>query len=815
MFTSSGIQEALHPLRHTADRVTRQMQAFAEKLDRFKQQDRTQDSSYQAAYSLIKSYQQHASDTIKDASRQNTIQKARMGWNTNRVSEQPDAKTQEDLRRLQLEVDTWDLFLNLIAADDPKAVECVNDTRKSAFQNLHRYSTDKEIWDQFLMADNYAAECAMVMKWLEVKAKSSSQHLDTMIANLEAQADRGSGLWAHGWLYTKESIKGQKRLRAWPQPLEPGDPGLLASMLDSDNKEPLITQLDPDAIIRQKHGLQKQDQFYEQATWLTCWKMIRQGETWGKIQEWSQERLESWRAVSLCGSKVENQSSGVKKQADDSMTRMMNCRSQDTWRAACSALARNPNTGDYEKAVYALLSGETEPAYRVCQSWDDHLYVFYNNILLSRYREFCSQFARKLSHSPLAIVPFTPEPMDYSAIQRFLESLRAHEVIGMEARNPYVTIQSAILGRNFDSFFLSTARAASESNKASPFLSLIPDVGGTGVDSSALIAVRDKDALRIITHLYIITQSLSYTRSDSHFSETTALNVIAYVENLRQAGLTDWIPLYVSFMPTRLVPDVIVQVLIDTVEPPDKSRMAKLLKKHHIDIFAVQEALSDYIAKKTPKGETRSITLDHIVRRDQAKGVVVLLPVSKKFADKEVDAKMEQLIRCAEWLAYLEADWGVFCNALEYLYKKFLVSLCDIADYTMQSNCVTVNGMLLEARELSFRLPLSEVSQKLLKYDIRASSYHEDLSLLDENSVLRSPTKSPSKTSRFRRPQTEDERQQSYDKALVLLDLEFVIWAYIALDNFAETWEAFELYVSVYPCLFFCLIANNLLFSNN
>lgn len=671
MFTSSGIQEALHPLRHTADRVTRQMQAFAEKLDRFKQQDRTQDSSYLAAYNLIKSYQQHASDAIKDASRQNTLQKARMGWNMNRVAEQPDSKTQEDLRRLQLEVDTWDLVLNLITTDDPDRVKNLKKAQKTGFQSLHRYSTDKEIWDQFLSADNYASECSMVMKWLEVRAKSSSQHLDTMIADLEAQADRGSGLWAHGWLYTKESIKGQKRLRAWPQPLEPGDPGLLVSLLDSDNKEPLITQLDPDAVIRQKHGLQKQDQFYEQATWLTCWKMIRQGETWSKIQEWSQERLESWRAVSLCGSKVESQSSGGKKQAEDSMTRMMNWRSQDTWRAACSALARNPNTGEYEKAVYALLSGETEPAYSVCRSWDDHLYVFYNNILLSRYREFCSQFSRKLSHSPLASVPFVPEPMDYSAIQRFLESLRSHEVIGMEARNPYVTIQSAILGRNFDSFFLSMARAASGSNKNSPYSSLIPDLGATGVDSSALIAVRDKDALRIITHLYIITQRLSYTRSDSHFSETTAFIVIAYVENLRQAGLTDWIPLYVSFMPTRLIPNVIVQVLVDIVEPRDKSRMAKLLEKHSIDIVAVVEALAEYVLYTAPKAENRTITMDHKVKRDQAKGVVVLLPVSRRFTGNEISAKMENLIRCVEWLADLQAEWTIVCTSLEILYKRF------------------------------------------------------------------------------------------------------------------------------------------------
>lgn len=670
MFTSSGIQEALHPLRRTADRVTRQMQAFAEKLDRFKQQDRTQ-GSYQAAYSLIKSYQLHASDAIKDATRQSTLRKAKSGWNTEREAEQPDAKTEEDLRRLQLEVDTWDLFLNVIAVDDPSAVAHAKETQKSVFQNLHRYSTDREIWDQFLDADNYATECVMVMKWLEAKAKMSSQHLDSIIANLEAQADRGSGLWAHGWLYTKESIKGQKRLRAWPQPLEPGDPGLLASLLSSENKEPLITQLDPDAIIRQKQGLQKQDQFYEQATWLTCWKMLRQGETWTKIQEWSQERLESWRAVSLCGSSIEKQSSNAKTPIDDSMTRMMNCRSQDTWRAACSALARNPNTGDYEKAVYALLSGETEPAYRVCKSWDDHLYVFYNHILLARYQNFCAQFSRKLSHSPLANVPYTPEPMDYGAIQRFLESLKAHEVVGREARNPYHTIQAAILGKNFDAFFQSMANAASESNKTSAYLSIVPDVEVTGVDSSAIIAVRDKDALRIISHLYIITQSLSYTRSDLQFSERAALNLIAYAENLREAELTEWIPLYVSFMPSTLAPSIVVQVLIDVVEPREKNRMTKLLEKHDIDITAVQDCLCDYVIKHTPKPERTTVTLEHKTVRDRVKKDVVLMPVSKRFAGRKLSLESDRLIHCLEWYAHLEGNWAVVCRLLGYLYKRF------------------------------------------------------------------------------------------------------------------------------------------------
>lgn len=652
------------------------MEAFAEKLDRFKQQEyRPGDmGSFQAAYSLVKGYQRLSQDAIQEISRQNTLRRAKMGWNSSRengTDGQSAPKTEEELKRLQLEVDTWEILLNLLAIDDPSSRAHARQSQESAFQNLHRYSSDREIWEQFLDADHYAMECVIVMKWLEHTARASSQEIDSLIAELEAQAERGQGLWAHGWLYTKETIKGQKRLRSWPQPLEPDDPGITLSLLSSEKQEPLITQLDPDAVVRQKQGLQKQDQFYERATWLTCWKMLRQGESWTKIREWSQERLESWRAVSLCGSSVDERSSGGKTPVDDSMTRMMNCRSQDTWRAACSALARDPNTEDFEKAVYALLCGELEPAYKVCQSWDDYLYVFYNHILLSRYRQFCTQFSRKLNHSPTANVPFVPEPPNYSEVHNFLQTVKSNERIGVEARNPYRTIQAAILTKNYDLFFLSIANAASQAGKASGKPHLIPDVKATNVEDSALIAAQDRDALRIIAHLYIVARSLGYTRSDSHFSETAALNVVAYVEILHQAELLDFIPLYASLLPAQLSQNALARILIDVVDPRERKKQAKLIEKHKIDLKAVLERQwnwvhSDLIKKKNPDSTIRLSRTVRCVRNDPK-----ILPVSKKFVGASVSPEDERTIRCLEWHKFLDGQWAVICELGTYLYKQF------------------------------------------------------------------------------------------------------------------------------------------------
>lgn len=680
LFTSAGAQEALHPLRRTADRVTRQIEAFAEKLDRFKQKEYHPDDarSFQAAYQLVQSYQTLAKEAIQDISRQQTLKRARSGWSASRSSSLDpsdtagDDKTEEEMKRLQLEADTWRLLSNLLSIDNPAARTKSKKAQETCFQTLHRYSSDREIWEQFLDADHYAMECIIAMKWLEQTAQASSQDVDTLIAELETQAERGQGLWAHGWLYTKETIKGQKRLRAWPQPLEPKDPGITLSLLTSEKQEPLITQLDPDAIVRQKLGLQKQDQFHERATWLTCWKMLRHGESWTTIREWAHQRLEHWRAVSLCGSSVDPSSGTGRTPLDDGTTRMMNFQSQDSWRAACSALARDANTEEFERAVYALLCGELEPAYKVCQSWDDYLYVYLNAVVLSRYQGFCKQFQRKLSLSSTSPVVYVPEPAGYADVHKFLQYAKNAERVGVEARNPYRTIQGAILSKSYDTFFHSLAKSVSKANKTGPEpCTYIPDLSLGEVDDSMLIAAQDKDALRMATHLYVVASTLGYVRSDSQFVETASVNTIGYIANLEDAGLFDIIPLYASLLPADTATVVLGQILIEIVSPRERKKQVRLIQKQNINIEAVLESQWQWVSANASaikhsipaKGYPKVV-----IRKD---GIRELAPIKKDFIGTFVSPEDEQLIRSFEWLRYIDGQWAKICHLGELLYRQF------------------------------------------------------------------------------------------------------------------------------------------------
>lgn len=615
---------------------------------------------------------------MNELSKQRTMKRAKLGWNSSQNTKRaaPDpatTKIEYELARLELEADTWALLLDLIGIDDPHSRLAAVEAAKNAFQKLHRYSSDREVWDQFIHADHYAMECLVVMKWLEDTADVGLRDVGNTIAELEEKAERGQGLWTHGWLYTKEAIKGQKRLRAWPRPLEPNDPGIAVSLLNNESQKPLVTQLDPDAITRQKQTLLNQDQCYERATWAACWNMLRRGESWTAIREWAQERLENWRAVSLCGSSVDpNHCGETTTPADDSTARMANFRQQNSWRSACSALSRNPDVDDFQRAVYALLCGEAEPAYGACRSWDDYLYVYLNSVVLSRYQGFCKQLQRKITYSPAAPVAFVPETAMHMDLFRYLQHLKFNDYVAVEARNPYRMMQTAIITKSYDKYFYllanSVSRVAAGKSDGS---SIVPDLPPSPIDEDMLIAAGDEDALRISAHVYVIVRSMGYVRADTQSIETTSVNVIGHIATLEEAGLCELIPLYASLLPAELAQPVLGKVLIAIVDPRERRQQVRLMEKHGIDIEAVLEKQWVWVWNKVSAIEHPRTLTRYPKTILLSNGERELATVRKDYIGTDVSDDDEQIIRSLEWLRYIDGQWGKICHLGALTYRRF------------------------------------------------------------------------------------------------------------------------------------------------
>lgn len=681
--SSIDVQQAMRPLRRTADRVSMQIETFAMNLDRFRRQARgpSDPQTYSEACDLVRRYHKVAQDSVAQLSKARAPRKSKQSTlsssrGTAKDDQGRDAGHDEELRRRELEAETWDLLLQFLSTGDPESRQRSKQAQGTVLQSLHRYSSDREVWEGFLEADIFAEECVAVLRWLEKSARRSTRGVDARISQHETDAERGQGLWAHGWLYTKEAIKGAKRLRSWPQPLEPNDPGITASLVGTDSKQPLITQLDPDAVTRQQLGLQKQDVQFEQATWLTCWKMLRLGQNWSQIREWSQERLESWRAVSVCGSSEEDTTSSAgHSAADGPLVRMMNFRSQASWRLACSNLANNPKAGRYERAVYALLAGETEPAFAACQGWTDFLYVLYNHIIISRYSDFCKRLHRKLSYAPGSKATVTIDSPCYDTVYNFLENLKKSEQVAVESRNPFRYIQAAILSRSYDNLFVKMSHAAAKvaiENQSE----LIPPTPLDQVDEAYLTAGRDEMAVRITTHLFVIAKTLGYTRSDTNYLFVVGTNVVRYIELLDLAGLQELIPLYASFLPKKAAYLVLGKVLKDVVKPETRTRQVQLMKGLGIDLAAVlQSQWQFYLTQANAKEDfTRTIRLKRSIVK-QADGPGKINSIKRDLVGRHVRDIDEPLIRCLHWHRFLEGHWATTCSRALYLYKRFIGKL--------------------------------------------------------------------------------------------------------------------------------------------
>ena len=679
LFTSAGAQEALNPLRRTANRVTRQIEAFASKLDRFRQKDpHPQDfGSCQAAYKLIRDYQILAHDAIDELSKQQTLKRAKLGW-SNQTSKAGGSmhrsKEDDEIVRLQMESETWDLFLSLLSVDDPPTLDNSALAAQHAFQILNRYSSDRQIWEQFLESDHYAMQCAVIMKWLERTSDLASDGVDRLVTELQSQAGRGHGLWTAGWLDTKEKIKAQKRLRSWPRPLEPNDPGITSSLFHSDSRIPLVTQLDPDAVTRQKQILEEPDQLYERATWANCWKMLRRGDSWTQIREWAQERMDGWRALSMCGSSVDPAACGeVRGVPDDSTARMMNFRLQNSWRTACSAVARNPNANDFQHAVFALLCGEEQPAHDVCRSWDDYVYVHLNSVVISRYQGFCKQFQWNLAHSPAAPGPFEPEPMRHNELLGFLLGLRTNHKIASEARNPYRSIQMAIMCKSYDRLFTSLADSLFhivQGDSRARFVSA-PNLPPHLPCDDLSITARDDDAVRIAAHLYVVAGCLGYVSADPQSVDIASRTIIGYIGYLEAQGLFYLAPSYASLLPEELGADALGKVLTNVVDPGERRQQVKLMEKYGVNPDLVLDCQWKYVL-----GEVSRDRQPRTIRNTQkivtlSNGTRELATVRKDYIGDEMTASDDMLIRSVEWLRYIDGQWGKICTLCSLLYRSF------------------------------------------------------------------------------------------------------------------------------------------------
>ena len=702
MLTVGDVHRALHPLQSTADRVGKQVEQFAETLDRLNtKRQRKSQKDCRHVLPLVETYRKIASDTVEHLKgihapeRQQQLSKKwkRKLRKSNGTStpasphvEQRglgDKTTVEDLRRWEQEQHTWELLGLMLEVEYPILQSEVEEPgigrkskRPSRSKEVQRYSSETEVWNRFLAHDDLAWERHTVVEWLKKCADDSGQDIEVVVQDLESGADRGSGLWAHSWLYTKEAIKGQKRLRSWPQALDPDAPGIDTSLMNSDRTKALVTQLDPDAVTRQRRKLEKQDHYFERATWLACWEMVRRGKDWDYIREWCQERVEGWRATAIRGDPRNSQS----KEDEHGHDAVHGWRSRALWRKTCALAAKKGGIEPYENAVYGVLSGYLPSVLKVSRSWDDHLFAHYNSYLLSQFDRYVkSQFADRL---PIALVQrygsykfsVTEGHRTHSGNQ-IVQKLKTLETTKKEARQPFKMLQSSLIAKTFDDFVfkhgVKLCQAANNPEKSK----ILPAMKAALLERTitALITMKDYDLLRVTTHILLIFQDLGLDIGEGNHRIATESIIVAYVDYLSKAGKQQLLPLYASFLSHDRSIACLGRQLPFVKDLRERQTVMRLMKQCGIDVPGVLNMQLQLIIRDVPFMKCDSngfppLTILEPNYNDKSR----VRPIQSNFIGDSVSDDEQDLVNGFEWYMLLEGHWQQTMTIGAILYKHLL-----------------------------------------------------------------------------------------------------------------------------------------------
>lgn len=577
-----------------------------------------------------------------------------------------------EIRKWRQEAQTWDLLRRILP------LRYSGDGMVGTRQNSAAHKADEtNLWNIFIARGGPAVERKAVLEWLQTNARDGPD-IDDLVRELQHNAERGE-IIAHGWIHTRAALKLQKDLLGASKPLDPQVGNACQSLLTSSHA-PLVSQLDPDAVVRQNRKLEPQDEYFERAIWVGCFQLLRRGCSLDKIRDWCAERTETWRAVAM---------SALPLPADSPQICSGDAASLALWRRMCFATARHGGTDEVERAVYGILAGDIESVEKVCKSWDDFMFMHYNALVRSEFDNFvldnCSAEVSTNIRQTLASF----EALQYhgdsvTAERRLVKTLSTNYHTSVEASEHIKVLQAAIIARDLGQHFydqgLALTRHRQQTNADTP-------------DARKYVGCRDFHGLRVVAHVLILVSALdpsSLTSSqisapnpEANLRRVQEAVVEDYVRLLRLAGLEELIPLYCSKLLAPATYEVLSHNLRHLTDRGARLSQLSLIQKAGLDVLRfvrVQPQLA-LLALGNANDEAAAATAIFNIMQDEPVSLKYGRLIKTDFFGEDPDAidpDDESLIRSLEWLLLVDEAWVDVIVIGIQAYKHFLgkLALC-------------------------------------------------------------------------------------------------------------------------------------------
>ena len=728
--TDGDLHENLRPVLNMADRIGREVEQFAEELDKWDER-RQKGEKRTAAIGLLDDCKKIAELTVKDLKKKYGSELSkRVGdvWThraqkllNNQLDRKRDAEEIDkkfpktpaikDLERWQQEADTWEL-LQIILISNTSVYGSAAGFRKPINATINKLPNGEDVWEEFLGYNPVAKEQYLITKWLEATAEYTGNDLEIMAERLKESAGRNEATWSRGLLETRERIKSVKRLRPWS-----------ASELDSEipiisnstRNGQIVSSLDPDSKFRERLPLEGNDEFFERSLWLSCWELLRRGRPINEIREWCADRIENWRSVSL----------GPGTSADRQGMSRQEIFGRALWRRTCIMASKNTQASEYERAVYGLLGGNTSPVEAVCRNWNDLLYASFRTLLVDGFEDYArthypDEFPDALHRLPAEdnIRHFdqaNPEMLSLA----FIEDLLHEESVENEAKTPMKMMQGDFISHQFMTLVVRLGAALSDLESRGDQVWLEE----TSSDSLALQnpmlgMATDPNILRIMVHVVLILQGLDSAYLFDSIEQMQAADdiIIAYIEILKRSRKLQLIPLYASRL-QRARPEMIVGRVLPVIETPkERHDYIGLLKSYDFNVLEVLTAQYESLLSEgiLEKNDSRIFSLDLLEPTDST-----LWPgqrVKSAFYRSELEDEEFAVIDSLEWFLLLDGHWVETFKILTKTLTTFLSKISwlfgAVNDVLKSTDISTIGqGRIASAVALCDRLPTKTISE--------------------------------------------------------------------------------------------------------
>uniref|UniRef100_A0A9L0KCI0 Nuclear pore complex protein n=1 Tax=Equus asinus TaxID=9793 RepID=A0A9L0KCI0_EQUAS len=251
------------------------------------------------------------------------------------------SKTASMLWLLQQEMVTWRLLASLYRDRIQSVLE-----EENMFAVTAPNASEKTVVEALFQRDSLVRQSQLVVDWLESIAKDE---IGDFSDNIEFYAK------SVYWENTLHTLK-QRQLSSY-----------IGSV------RPLVTELDPDAPIRQKMPLDDLDREDEVRLLKYLFTLIRAGMT-EEAQRLCKRCGQAWRAATLEGWKLHhdpNVNGGTELEPVEGNP--YRC----IWKISCWRMAEDELFNRYERAIYAALSGNLKQLLPVCDTWEDTVWAYF------------------------------------------------------------------------------------------------------------------------------------------------------------------------------------------------------------------------------------------------------------------------------------------------------------------------------------------------------------------------------------------------------------------------------------------------------